>query len=59
MHSEYNADGGLVNVAGVTDVTDVAVVTDDSIDWTDLIDEPVFSELPDEDWLSETVSLWS
>jgi len=49
MHSEYNADGGLVNVAGVTDVTDVAVVTDDSIDWTDLIDEPVFSELPDED----------
>ena len=52
MHPEYNpgfADGGLVNVAGVTDVTDVAVVTDDSIDWTDLIDEPVFSELPDED----------
>jgi len=50
MHSEYNpgfANGeGLVNVAGVTDVTDVAV---DSIDRTDLIDEPVFSELPDED----------
>jgi len=30
-------------------VTDIAVVTEYLIDWTDLIDEPVFSELPDED----------
>jgi len=53
MHSEYNpgfANGeSLVNFAGVTDVTDIAVVTEDSIDRTDLIDEPVFSELLDED----------
>ena len=63
MHFKYNsgsANGeGLVNVAGVTNVTDIAVVTEDSIDWTDLIDEPVFSEVPDKDQLSEMVSLCS
>ena len=60
MHFKYNsgsANGeGLINVAGVTNVTDIAVVIEDSIDWTDLIDEPVFSEVPDKDRLSETVS---
>ena len=37
-------------------MTDVAVVTEDLIDWTDLIDEPVFSELLDKERFSETVS---
>jgi len=37
-------------------VTDIAVVTEDLIDWTDLIDEFVFSELLDKKRFSETVS---